>query len=94
MGPVVHAHLGQGLHGHVLPVEDGHPPVDQGQGHVLQGVQLLNQVVALKDEADLPVSDAGQLLVCEGADVGPLQKVLPVGGDVQTAQHVHHGGLA
>ena len=97
-GPVVgtlrHAHLFQRLHGDVLPVPHGHPLIDQGQGDVLQGIQLLDQVIPLEDEADLPVADVGQLLVGQGGDVGAVQVVLPIGGDVQAAQHIHQGGLA
>ena len=94
VGPVVHPHPRQGGHSQLLPLENGGTPVDQRENHVIQRVQVLEQVVALENEADLPVADAGQVLVLQGGDIGPIQLILPMGGHVQTAQHVHHGGLA
>ena len=94
MGPAIHPHPGQGVHSQLLPLEDGRAPVDQGQNHVVQRVQVLEQVIALEDEADLPVADAGQLPVLEGGDLGAVEDILPPGGHIQAAQHVHHGGLA
>ena len=94
MGPVVHPHPGQGLHGPVLPLPDGHPLVDQREDHILQGVQFLDEVVPLEDEPDLLVADMGQLPVGQSGDIHPVQPVVPVGGDIQAAQHIHQGGFA
>ena len=69
VGPVIHAHPGQGLHGDVLPVPHRDALIDEGQRHVLQSVQLLDQVIALEDEADLLVADVGQLLVRQGGHI-------------------------
>ena len=87
-------HPGQGLQGHVPAVVGIHPLVDQGQFHIFQHRQALDQVVLLKDKADLLVADVGQLLVRQLPDVRSTQEIRPPGGDVQAAQHVHHGGLA
>ena len=70
------------------------PLIDQGQLHIFQHRQALDQVILLEDEADLLVADVGQLLVRQLPDVDAVQEVRPPGGDVQAAQHVHHGGLA
>ena len=94
MRTVVHAHLGQGGHGDLFPLPYGDTLIDQGKGDVFQGVELLNEVVTLEDKADLPVADAGQAAVGKRGDVGAVEMVLAVGGDIQTAQHVHQGGLA
>ena len=94
VGPVVHLHLAEGLHGHFLPPGGRDPLIDQRKGHVFQGVQLLNEVIALKDKADLPVPDVGQLLVAQPCHVGSVQMVVPVGRHIQTAQHIHEGGLS
>ena len=68
--------------------------IDEGEGDIFQRVQLRDQVVTLKDKTDLTVSDPGQLTVVEESDIGAVEVIRSVGGDVQTAQHVHHGGLA
>ena len=92
--PVEHAHLVQGLLHPNVPLVDGHALVDEGQLHVFRGVEGGDQVVALEDEADLLVSEMGLLLIGEAGDIGAVQVVFPVGGDVQQPQHVHEGGLA
>ena len=84
-GPVGHIHPLQGLQGPVVPLAHAHPLVDQGELHVLPGVEGGDEVVALEDEADLLVADVGQLPVGELGDVGAVQVVVPVGGDVQAA---------
>ena len=97
-GPVLHParqpHPLQSLHCQVIAVIGVDALIDQGQLHIFQHRQGLNQVVLLENEADLLVADAGKLLVRQFLNVGAVQKVLSPGGDVQAAQHVHHGGLA
>src|SRR5699024_7364573 len=68
--------------------------VDQGQLHVLQGVQGGDQVVALEDEADLHVADVGELVVVHPAGQLAVEVIAAPGGEIQAAQHVHQGGLA
>src|SRR5699024_6191545 len=68
--------------------------VDQGQLHVLQGVQGGDQVVALEDEADLHVADVGELVVVHAAGQLAVEVIAAPGGEIQAAQHVHQGGLA
>ena len=87
-------HPVQGLQGQVVAVVRPDALVNQGQLHVLQHRQGLNQVVLLEDEADLLVADAAELRVRQLPDVGAVQEVVPPCGDVQAAQDVHHGGLA
>ena len=94
LAAVGHGHLLQGLHHPLVPLGGGHALVDQGQLHVLIGVESGDQVVPLEDEADLPVPQVGQLPVGALVDAGAVQEVVPVGGHVQAAQNVHQGGLA
>ena len=68
--------------------------IDQGELHIFQHRQALDQIILLKDEADLPVADAGEFPIGEFPYIGSVQIVLSMGGDVQTPQYVHHGGLA
>src|SRR5699024_7485312 len=72
----------------------GNPLIDEGQLHVLQGVQGGDEVVALKNKADCNVADAGELVVAHTAGQLPVERVTAPGGQVQTAQHVHQRGLA
>ena len=84
----------QRLQRHLPPLLHANALIDQRQLHVFQHVQVLDQVVLLEDEADLLVADAAQLPVAQLPDVHPVQQILAPCGDVQTAQHVHHGRLA
>ena len=76
------------------PLAGGHPGVQQGQLHVLQHVELGNQVVLLEDEAQHLVADLRLLVVVHGGHVHAPQPVGAGGGYVQTADDVHGGGLA
>ena len=91
---VGHAYLFQGLHHDIPALQDRHTLIDQGQLHIFIGGEGGDQVIALEDEADLLVADVGQLAVRAVGDVLTVQGVVPIGGDVQTAQNVHQGGLA
>ena len=99
LGGLVPGALGQthplqgGLHP-VGPLGGGHALVDEGQLHILPGVEGGDEVEALEDEADLLVADVGELPVRQLGDVHAVQVVVPVGGDIQAAQDIHEGGLA
>ena len=97
-GPVAeavgHAHPLQGGHDPLLPLEHADPLIDEGELHILIGGEGGDQVIALENEADLLVADVGQLPVGPVGDVGAVEDVVPVGGNIQTAQNVHQGGLA
>ena len=60
-----------GLHP-VGPLGGGHALVDEGQLHILPGVEGGDEVEALEDEADLLVADVGELPV--GQDVYKRQE--------------------
>ena len=64
----------QGLQGHPLAVIGTDPLVNQGQLHIFQHREALDQVVLLEDKPDLLVADMGELLVCQLPDVGAVQK--------------------
>ena len=84
----------EGVKGHIAAVDGVDALINQGQLHVFQYGQRLNEVVLLEDKANLFVADTAKLLVGKFAHVGAVQTVLAACGDVQTAQHVHHRGLA
>ena len=54
--------------------------IDQRQLHVVQGGSPRQQVEGLEDKADLPVADAGQLVVVQFADQLAVQPVQPLVG--------------
>ena len=94
LDPLGKPHPLQGLQGQVIAVVRADALVNQGQLHVFQHRQGLDEVVLLEDEADLLVANLAQLLVRQLPNVGAVQKVIPSCGDVQTAQDVHHRGFA
>ena len=87
-------HSLQCLHGPLPPLSQGHLLVQHGQGHILPHTEGWDQVIALKDECDLPGADQLQLPAAAAADRCAVQVVLPGGGHIQAAQNIHHGGLA
>ena len=63
------------------------------QLHVLQGRQVLDQVVELEHEAHVIAPVGGELLFIEGRDPLAVQVHLPLGRSVHAAQDVQDGGL-
>ena len=95
--PVAQSHRLQGSDGALVALLIGQrlvAVVQQRQQHVLDRRQAGQQVVGLEDKADLPVADAGQLVLAQVAHVLSVQHVGAAGGPVQAAQDVHQRGLA
>ena len=67
--------------------------VHHGQLHVLLGVGPGDEVEILKDEADLPVADGGELVVPGLAYHSAVQVVGSLRGPVQHADDVHQRAL-
>ncbi len=84
---------GQRLQGPLAPGLGTHPGVDQRQLDVVQGGRPRDEVEALEDKADLPVADLGQLAVIEEPDVGAIEQVPAVSGDIETPDDVHERRL-
>ncbi len=87
--PVAQAHVLQhvpGIQGMVADLG--------GQLHVLQGGEVLHQVVELEHEADVVPPVAGELPGVEVADPHAVHGDDAAGTAVHAAQHVQHGGLA
>ena len=72
--PVGQPHLRQHLLGAARASAAGQPPDQPGHHGVLERGELGQQVVALEDEADRLVAEAGQLLLVEGGQVAPLEE--------------------
>ncbi len=68
--------------------------VDQRQLDIIERRGAGQQVEGLKDEADLLVSDAGELVVVEVGHPMAVEPVLPGGRAVEAADQIHQGGLA
>ncbi|MPM96632.1 hypothetical protein SDC9_143797 [bioreactor metagenome] len=88
------AHLLQRLHGKHPALFQPDALINQGQLYIFQHAEILHQIILLKNKPDLLVADVAELLVAQLPHVHPIQQVVSPGGDVQTAQHVHHGGLS
>ena len=98
VGPVVHpvlqSHPRERGRGPLAPLPAARAGIDQRQLHVVQRRRAGQQVERLEDEPDLPVPDAGQLVVGEPRDLLAVEPVFAAGGRVEAAEQVHHGGLA
>ena len=73
----------------LAPLLAGHARVDERQLDIAQGVLPGQQLTRLKDEADFPVADAGQLVGLQIVHAAAVQDVLAAGGRVQAADDVH-----
>ena len=83
----------QRIHSHFPPLIRSFSLIDQGELHILQNRQILDEVILLENKADLLVANGGKLLVRQLPNVHPAEAVLAPGRDIQAPQHVHHGGL-
>ncbi len=60
----------------------------------MEGSGAGEQIEGLKDEADLLVADAGELVVVQLADQLAVEPVFALGRGVKAADEVHERGLA
>ena len=67
--------------------------VDEGQLDVLEDVQLVDEVEALEDEADVAFAVLGALFLFQCADFLAEELVLARGGVVEEAEDVEEGGF-
>src|SRR5207245_2768351 len=68
--------------------------VDERHLDVVDRTGARNQVVGLEDEADLSISDPGQLVVGQRRDVVAVEDVAAGGWLIEAADQVHQGALA
>ncbi len=67
--------------------------IEQGKLHVVQHVQGIDQVEALEDEAQLLVTEGGQLLVAHAYRIHAVDLDRAGGRQVQQAHDIQQGGL-
>lgn len=68
--------------------------INHGNHHIFQCAGSIDQVERLKDEADVVVSDLGELLFRQIADNLLAKREGPAGGSVKAPQDVHERTLA
>jgi hypothetical protein len=68
--------------------------VEGGKFGVFERGGARKQIEALKDEADFLVADEGERFFVVPRNVGSFEKVTTGTGTIETAEHVHEGGLA
>jgi hypothetical protein len=69
------------------------PAIDQGQLDIRQGRGTRQEVIGLKDEADLFVPDLGKLVIIQPASVNPFKLINARGWLIKAANDVHQGRL-
>ena len=89
VGAISHVHPGESLHRHVAAFEDRCVLIYQGQLHIFYGLQLGDEVVALKNEAYILVADLRKLTVAQLGNILAIQRVFTVCGNVQAAENIH-----
>ncbi len=98
VGLVVHARFEADIGERFLGAGDaggrGCAVIDQWQLDVVEGSGAGEQIEGLKDEADLLVADAGELVVVQLADQLAVEPVFALGRGVKAADEVHERGLA
>ena len=93
-GPGGEAEFLQSCHGGRLCFLFGCTADQGGQHGVLEGVELGQQLVELKDEADVGVSETGEGLVAQRGEVGVFHDDRAAVGAVQRGENVEQCGLA
>ncbi|KAI1691052.1 hypothetical protein DdX_22143 [Ditylenchus destructor] len=98
IGVVLHARaqadLAQRLFDALAALAGAHFAVAQRHVHVVEQVEIRNQVEALEDEADLLVAQAAAGIVAKLADVLAIEHVGAAGEGFQQAGDIEEGGLA
>ena len=91
--PVAQTHPGQKLSGGLFPLGLGYPAEHQGKGHIFRGRQLRQQIVGLKDKAQMPLTEVGQLLLAQAGDRDAADQHLAPGGFFQPRELIEQGAL-
>ena len=94
MHAVGQADAGQRLVRELAAFLGGNAGINQGQFHVAQRVGARQQIEGLKNEADFPVADFGELVVVHFADVAAVEFVGAAGWRVEAAEQIHQRGFA
>lgn len=68
--------------------------IDGGDLHVGGGVQMRQQVIALKDKTKVMAAQARQCQGIQGGRVLATKQVLAAAGPIETAKQIHQGRLA
>ncbi len=87
-------HLGRGALDALLALLRRQAPVAQRHVHVVEHVEIGNQIEALEDEPDLLIADARHLAVRKPADVLVVEVILPLLEAVEETRDVEERGLA
>jgi len=91
--PFFETHRPEGLQSPFGALLPPHARVEQGEFHVPESGVSREQVEDLKDEADLPVAEPGELFLREPGNRHALDPVRSGRRNVQAAEDVHQGGF-
>ena len=64
------------------------PLVGERHLDILHHAQLLNEIVRLKNKAQIPAADARERLVVHRRHILTGEEILPRGGPIETAEHI------
>ena len=92
--PVVYSEKPDGVHTAFLRLSGTHAAHHQRHDDVLQDIISGNELIVLKNEADLPVSDIVQLLFLHFVDGISIQIILSVVSQIHAADDVHQRGFS
>ena len=84
----------QRVQSNFAPLFRADPRIDQRQLDIVQGIGARQQIERLKNEADLPISNLGQLIIVHLAHVRAVELVTSGAGRIQAADQVHQRGFA
>jgi hypothetical protein len=71
-----------------------HAFVVKGELDILDNAELLDQVIALKDKAQIPATGLREVIVIKLGNVQSTKEILAAGWLIKTAENVQHRGLA
>src|SRR5262249_723853 len=92
--PVAQSDEAQYLLGSGLPFRSGHPGIEEGNADVFDSRHAREQVELLKDESNLSIADTSHLVLPQGVDTVPSDRVASGTRAVQTADDIHERRLA
>ena len=68
--------------------------VEQGQLDIFQRRSAREQIETLKNEAELPIANVGQLVAVEARNIDAIEQVAAARRAIEAAEHIHQRGFS
>ena len=92
--PMTQAYLFREVLGNGATFVFWHAFVVKGELDILDNAELLDQIIALKNEAQIAATGLREVIVIKLGNIQSTKEILAARGLIKTAENVQHRGLA